>query len=301
MIPAGVTPEECRFLKIKQNGRMKVFDLFFESISAVELFLSSNPTVNRQVFTSQASINAAQSFAGPPLETAIGYCVSGYDEDYARFLELSGILRSADKVKVSSRCVEPSFVGHRPNVPAYIADAPKNMYRNRRLEAKKVINVFMQVTFDKSTTDTQILHRGILTLNLIRLLEENGYIVRFRVFEVCSVYDEIFKCEIVLKQTSEKLDPRKCYYPMCGKAFVRRVLIRIKESMPFRESWGMSYGIVAPEKYTRSIIDVGPNDIYIGTPKEMGIKGSDLYSDANAFLKAAGVSRQIRIPHYGDT
>lgn len=298
MIATGITPEECRFLEIKKHGKMKIYDLYFGSISEVEVFLSSAPTVNARVFASQASINAPQSFAGPPLPEAIAYCVGGYEENYTRFLELSGLLKSADRIKAPSRCVEPSFVGHRPNIPAYIADAPKNMYRNKRVAEKKVINVFMQVTFDKSTTDTQILHRGILTLNLIRLLEENGYIVRFRVFEVCFVYDEIFKCEIVLKQTAEKLDPRKCYYPMCGKAFVRRVLSRIKESMPFRENWHMSYGIVAHEKFTRSIINAGPNDIYIGTPKEMGITGLDLYADANAFLAAAHLSDNIRVPHY---
>lgn len=298
MIASGVTPEECRFLEIKKQGKMKIYDLYFGSISEVEVFLSSDPTVNTRIFASQASVNAPEAFAGPPLEDAIAYCVGGYDEDYTRFLELSGLLTSADRLKAPSRCVEPSFVGHRPNVPAYIADAPKNMYRNKRVSEKKVINVFMQVTFDKSTTDTQILHRGILTLNLIRLLEENGYIVRFRVFEVCTVYNEIFKCEIVLKQTAEKLDPRKCYYPMCGKAFVRRVLSRIKESVPFRENWHMSYGIVAPEKFTKSIINVGPNDIYIGTPKEMGIVGLDLYADANAFLSAAHLSDNIRVPHY---
>lgn len=300
MISRGVDPNDCRFLRMHERGRMKIYDLYFESIGAVELFLASDPPVNTYIYTSQASITASEEFAGPPLDQAVAYCVGGYNDSYPEFLQMSALLRSADTMRVPVRCVEPAFVGHRPNVPAYIADAPKNMYRTRRIAAKKVINVFMQVTFDRATTDTQILHRGILTLNLIRLLEENGYIVRFRVFEVSSVYDEVFKCEVVLKQTSEKLDPRKCYYPMCGKGFIRRVMIRIKESMPFNENWSLSYGIVTPTKFTKNLIEVGPNDIYIGTPKEMGIRGANLFDDANSFLKNAGLDKHIKIPHYGD-
>lgn len=301
MISNGVDPQDCRFLKIEHRGKMKIFDLFFDSISAVELFLANDPPVNRNIYTFQASITADEQFAGPPLAEAIAYCVGGYDQDYGRFLKLSSLLRAPDRMKVASRNVEPAFVGHRPNVPAYIADAPKNMYRTKRVAEKKVVNVFMQIPFDMSTTDTQILHRGILALNLIHLLEDNGYIVRFRVFEVSYIYNEFFKCEIILKQTSEKLDPRKCFYPMCGKGFVRRIMIRIKESMPFSENWSLGYGRVSPPDYTKSLLGVGPHDIYIGTPKEMGIKGEDLFADANAFLKTCGLDKHITIPHYGDT
>lgn len=294
----GVNPGECRFLKLERFQGYNIFNVYFNSIAEVEGFLNSNPPVNTDVFTSQMSLLAREDFAGPPLENAIAYCVGGYDADYMRFLKLSGQLQSVNTQTFVERKVESAFVGHRPNVPAYIAGEPKNMYRSVRAVEKKVINVFMQVTYDRNTTEAQILHRGILTLNLIRLLELNNYIVNFKVFELSSVRNEVFVCEVALKRPGEKIDPRKCYYPMCGKAFVRRVLMRIKESIPFRENWHMSYGMVTLENFTKKILGVGEKDIYIGTPKEMGITGTDLFADADAFIGKAGLEGKVVVPKY---
>lgn len=298
MADRGVTEEECRFLTITKQGKLTFFNMYFESISAVELFLADNPVRNSRIFITLRSETGQEVFAGPPLRDAIRYCVDGYDENYTQFLALSRQLDSVNTIRTEVRAVEPAVVGHRPNVPAYIADAPKCMYRTRRVAEKKVINVFMQITYDQRTTETQILHRGILALNLVRLLEMNGYIVHFRVFEASIVYNEVFICEVVLKKQADKLDARKCFYPMCGKGFVRRVLLRIKESMPFEENWHLSYGRVLDEKITRRILNVGEKDIYIGTPREMGIIGEDIMQDANVFLEKLGLDESIHVPRY---
>ena len=87
---------------------------------------------------------------------------------------------------------------------------------------------------------------------------------------------------------------------MCGKAFVRRILARIKESMPFKRGWGLSYGVVVDEKITKIIMDIGENDIYIGSPSEMNIKGFNIYEDADAFLKKINIGDKIVIPNYTD-
>lgn len=294
----GVKPGECRFLETKRFQGYNIYNVYFNSIGEVEGFLKSEPEVNTEVFTSQMSLIAREDFAGPPLDRAIAYCVGGYDAEYGAFLKLSHQLESVNSQTFTDRKLESSFVGHRPNVPAFIAGEPKNMYRTVRAVEKKVINVFMQVTYDRNTSENQILHRGILTLNLIRLLELNNYIVNFKVFEVSSVRNEVFVCEVALKRPGEKIDPRKCYYPMCGKAFVRRVLMRIKESIPFRENWHMSYGMVTLESFTKRILGVGEKDIYIGTPKEMGIQGIDLYADADSFLEKAGLEGKVVVPKY---
>ena len=294
----GVTPDDCRFLKTERFQGYNVYNVYFDSIGEVEHFLNANPPVNTDVFTSQMSLIAREEFAGPSLDKAIAYCVGGYDADYLKFLQMSGQLQNVNTQTFTSRKLEKSFVGHRPNVPAFVAGEPKNMYRTARAVEKKVVNVFMQVTYDRNTSEAQIMHRGILTLNLIRLLELNNYIVNFKVFELSSVRNEVFVCEVALKRPGEKTDPRKCYYPMCGKAFVRRVLMRIKESMPFRENWHMSYGMVTLENFTKKILNVGEKDIYIGTPKEMGIGGEDLFADADNFIAKAGLSGKIVVPHY---
>lgn len=294
----GVAPEECRFLTIKKHGNISIYDVVFNSVSEIQLFLGQNPPINNDVFTIIKSETADEAFAGPPLSDAIRYCVMGYQENYDQFLELEKKLESVNKARENARKVEASFVGHRPNVPAYIAGAPKTMYRTQREQEKKIINLYMNVTYDAKVTDEQIRHRGIVALNLVRLLELNGYIVNFRLFEICMVGNEAFCCEVVLKKPGEKLNTRMCYYPMCGKGFVRRVLSRIKESMPFNENWGLSYGTVLKEDYARILMEIEDKDIYIGSPTEMNIKGENIFEDADAMVEKLGIDKYVVIPKY---
>lgn len=294
----GVSPEDCRYLEISEGKNLTEYKMFFDSIGEVQSFLLADPDINSEIFYEQKSKTASVDFAGAPLKEAINYCIGGYSENYDQFLELARQLEQVNKKNVKVRKTITSFVGQRPNVPAYIAGAPKNMYRLERTEEKKLKRIWMKVTYESSTTEEQIRNRGIIALNLINLLEMNNYMVDFRLFEVCNVDNEIFRCEIELKKPGQILMPRLCYYPMCGKEFVRRVLCRIKESMPFKCGWGLSYGVVLSEEYTRMIMDFHDKDIYIGSPSEMNIKGENIYEDADTFLEKIGIGDKIVLPVY---
>lgn len=295
----GVSPEECKFLQVEHRTSYTIYNMRFGSIGEIELFLRSNPDRNRNAFAEYSSEKASIEFAGPPLEQAIRTLVDGYEENYDQFLMLAKQLESVNRKYVVSRKAESAFVGQRPNVPAYVAGAPKTMYRLRKMEAKKHINIFMNLAYTWNTSTEQIRHRGIIVLNLIRMLELNNYIVNFRAFEACIVRDEVFVCEVVLKKPGELLNPRLCYYPMCGKGFLRRILFRVKESMPFVHSWGsMNYGSILTEKYMKNILQIHDADIYIGAPIEMGIKGFNIYKDADTFFERLKLRDKIVVPVY---
>ena len=287
-----------KYLYIEKIDSDTIFRMTFRNIGQVQLFLSSDPVRNDRIFTEYKSITAETEFAGPELSQAISYCIGGYEENYDYFLKFAHQLEKINMQYTKVNRPEKSFVGHRPNVPAYIAGAPKTMYRAKRAVEKKVVNVFMNVTYPASTIETQIQHRGIIALNLIQILEMNNYIVNFRLFEISKVKREMFICEVGLKNPGEKMDPRKCYYPMCGKSFVRRVLARIKESMPFNERWGFSYGSVLVESKVRQYMNVGENDIYIGSPDDMNIKGENIFDDTDAVLEKLGLKGKIFVPDY---
>ena len=223
----GVSPEECKYLDIIESKNLTEYKMYFGSIGEVQNFLRFDPDINSEIFYEQKSKSSSVDFAGAPLEVAIQYLIGGYSENYEQFLSMARQLEQINKKKARVRKTTTSFVGQRPNVPAYIAGAPKNMYRLERTEEKKLKRIWMKVTYESSTTEEQIRNRGIIALNLINLLEMNNYMVDFRLFEVCSVDNEIFRCEIELKKPGQMLMPRLCYYPMCGKEFVRRVLCRV--------------------------------------------------------------------------
>ncbi len=301
MYGLGVSPEECMYLEIiERKSSLKEYRMHFNSIGEVQTFLSKDPDINSEIFYEQKSKTSSVEFAGAPLEESIKYCIGGYSKDYDQFLRLADQLERVNKKKARVRKTVTSFVGHRPNIPAYLADAPKAMYRLEKSEEKKLVRIWMKVTFESRTTEAQIRNRGIIALNLVKLLEMNNYMVDFRIFEVCSMESEVFRCEIMLKKAGQSLMPRLCYFPMCGKEFVRRILCRIKESMPFKDGWGLSYGVVMDEKMTRMIMDFNDSDIYIGSPSEMNIRGENIYEDADAFLKCINLSDKIVIPVYTD-
>lgn len=290
--------DECHFLKVYKENDITYYDVLFNSIAEIQRFLRDNPKRNERIFTLFRSENPDEEFAGPPLAKAIDYCLGGFTQNYDSFMELSRKLETINNGYVVGRNTETSFVGQRPNVPAYIAGAPKTMYRLSRANAKKKIRICMNVAYTGQTTEAEIINRGIIALNLISLLEKNDYIVDFRLYEVCAVGDEVFKCEVVLKRPGERLEPAVCYFPMCGKGFVRRILPRVKESMPFKGKWGLSYGMVMDEKSVRKILGLGEKDIYIGSPSDMGITGNNIYEDADSFIRHLSMDKEIRVPKY---
>jgi hypothetical protein len=300
MAKTGVTEEECPYLKVYSLKKLKVYRLFFDSMTDIEMFLLKDPPVNEESFPVMMSVRADTSFAGEPLMQSIRYCSGGYSEGLREFMQLSKHLEMANRQYVRQRVSNPAFVGSRPNVPAYVAGAPKNMYRLTRTMEKRVARINMNIAYSWDATVEQIKARGVLTLNLIRILELNNYIVDFRVFEASSEYQEMFICEVVLKKPGQRLDPGKCYYPMCGRSFQRRVISRLKESMPFKNNFGMSYGRVADEKAVKALLNMDENSFYIGTPQSMGILGKDIRQDADAFLSRLNLSDRIRVPRYLD-
>lgn len=297
-ISKGLTPEDCPYLRIDKMERMSIYKMNFSSLSQLHLFLKSNPAINRNVFYTQKSKDAPARFAGEPLDAAIDYCVGGYEKDFEMFVKLIKDIDRVNNRYIRSRKMRPSVVGSRPNVPAYVAGAPKSMYRMDRAREKKFITIFMNLAYTGNTTEAQIRNRGILTLNLIKLLENNDYGVNLKVFEACTVGSDIFAASIGLKKPGELLNAKKCYYPLCGKEFLRRVLSRVKESMPFKEKWHMSYGLLLNDQLTHTIMDIPQNAIIIKAPDEMGIRGIDIYEDADNFWKKLHLSDEIVVPDY---
>ena len=294
----GINEESRPYFKIEQRGNLTIYKLNFKSLSGLHLFLSDNPEVNTNIFYSQKSKEASVKFAGESLDQAIQYLIGGYQKDFDMFVKLR---KEIDKVNIKyerGRKVKPSVVGSRPNVPAFIAGAPKTMYRVDRAKEKKFIDIYVNLAYTNNTTESQIRNRGIMILNLVKLLESHEYGVNLKVFEACMVGREAFSASVGLKQPDELLNDKKCYYPMCGKEFVRRVLTRLKESVPFKENWHMSYGQVLNETQTRIIMDIPDDAILINAPDEMGIKGEDIYEDADAFLGKINLSKEISVPDY---
>lgn len=287
------------YLRIERNGVLSVYRLRFRSLNDIALYLERYPQVNKEIFDTQNSVRGSEAFAGAPLEKAIEYLSGGYDKAFDQFLELKKEIDRLNRRASMERRAVPSVVGSRPNVPAYIAGAPKTMYRMKSIGEKKFATIYVDLSYPSKTTEQQIMNRGILILNLVTLLERSGMGVNLKVFQSCYVGKEALHAEIDLKQPDEQLNVRKCYYPMCGKEFLRRIMARVLESLPVKENWGFSYGMLMSESMRETFLGApDPKGIYIYSPQEMGIKGKNLADDANAFLEKLELDEEISLPVY---
>ncbi|MCR4585984.1 MAG: hypothetical protein K5686_09705 [Lachnospiraceae bacterium] len=277
-----------------------IYRMDFRSLTELELYLKSEPKVNSKVFPLQKSIEMPQEFAGEKLEAAIEYCHGGYDNGLELFLKAKKELESRNGREETFRRSLPAVVGSRPHVPNFIAGTPKTMYRLDRVREKKFVDLYINLVYSGETSKEQIINRGILALNLINLYEQQGIAVNLKVFEASYVANEIFIADITLKKPGQSPNIGKCYYPLCGREFIRRLLTRVKESVPFRQNWGRGYGSVLPEELLKKCLKIGDKTLLIRSPIEMGLKGVNIYEDADIFFRQLELSEDIRLPEYGE-
>ena len=281
-------------LNIYKKDLMKIYRVRFRNMSELYMYLKDQPEVNREVFKKQASISTDVSFAGLSYDWALEYCLGGYSNEYNIALEMQKSLERYVPIKHHSCLSEKSFAGSHPNVPAFVADSPKAMFRRKRSEEKKFCTVYFNLACPVKTTRKAILHRGALALSMIKLLEAEGIGVDLRVFMSVYEHDEIFLFDISLKSPQKLLNAKKCFYPLCSREFVRRIVIRVMESVPFREpSWYPNYGMSLSSIQFRRLFDIPDSEYLISTPEEMGISGERLFEDGANMFETMGLDDNI--------
>ena len=286
------------FLVTTTGEKYIVCRILFRSLTALELYLKSDPKVNTLVFPSQKSVYMPEKFAGEPLDKAIEYCHGGYEKGFEVFLRMKKEFDAKTVHAQGFRHSVPDLIGSRPHIPNFVAGTPKTMARMDRAKERKFVKILINLAYSGETTEEQIRNRGILTLNLVTLLEQHQIGVDLYALEGSYFKNEIFLAEVRLKNPGEVINVGKCYFPLCGKEFIRRILVRVKESMPFRANWGIGYGGVLPAALLSECMKINKEDIVIGSPMEMGIEGKDIYKDAESFFAKLHLSDSIVVPEF---
>ncbi|MBQ5312215.1 MAG: hypothetical protein ILP19_09300 [Oscillospiraceae bacterium] len=287
---------ELSNLRVYKQNYMTVYRVSFRSMGELYMYLKSEPPVNNYVFQKMSSISTDVSFGGVSYDWALEYCLGGYHGEYSVLLDMQKDLERYVPIKQYSYLWEHSFAGSHPNVPAFVADSPKAMYRRRRSDEKKFCTVYFNLACPVKTKTKEILHRGALTLSLVKLLEAEGMGVDLRVFMCVYDHDEMFLFEISLKSPQEKLNAKKAFYPLCSREFLRRIVIRVMESVPLRNrSWFPNYGMAVGAEQFRNMFGIPERDFVISTPGEMGITGGSIYRDGAEMFEKMGLDENIVI------
>ncbi len=279
------------------NGSM-VYEVEFLGLNELYNFLLSNPIVNTIIFpkqVSQSNDERTMNFCKLTYEEALNYLNGGYEKNIEKLLELKRDLEVVKNFSSNKTKVIRSFTGSRVSINGFISNSPKKFYRLERLEEKKFIKINANLAFGMEDTADLVLHRGVLLKNLVDLLENNNYNVALNTFILLRREQELFYLKLHLKEINSSLFIEDIIFPLTSIAFLRRLVFRVMESVPFKEEWSKNYGIGLNDDEVKKILKLSSKDIFVGRPKRIGLKGISLKEDADTFLKYVKADKYIKV------
>lgn len=268
--------------RVYNKDDKEIIYFLFDSITELYDYLKEAETSRSFSYTRCESMSTDYGWYGTPsLEKALEFTKYGYKEDYNTFINLRDELDRYIKVDSGKSKQFNDYIGYVPDVKAYLEGNPLCMI-NRNKPARKQVDIYYNVAINGATSTKQIYNRGVITLSLIELLEKKGFSVSLNVFDLSRCGNQIFYAVFNLKNTNERANPYKLYFPLCHNSFERRIVFRLEEVAPdMSRSWTEGYGRPCDDYTIRKILELKDNDIVFPQPSEMGITGDDIVEDTN--------------------
>lgn len=264
----------------RKNG-YNVMYYRFDSISEFVDYLKNAP-VQHYAFDRLASETGSYGFTQTSsLEEALDLIKFGYHEDFEKLVQLKLKLEKYIKMSKKRNKQFNDYIGFAPDVKAYLEGNPLSML-NKKSEARKKVNVYMNTSFYGNTSKEAIFNRGAIVLSMIEILENMGFSVDLHLFEMSTVDIMMHFSDFVLKSENERMNIQKLYFPLCHPSWIRRLNFRLIEVTPdITSSWSNGYGRPSDLSTMKKVIDLDKNDIIIPTIEELNIRGENLVDDAN--------------------
>lgn len=269
----------------RKNG-YDVMHYKFYSINEFLSCLENNPICS-SIFKDPDSISGSYDFTKTnSFEEAVNLCRYGYQEDFSKLVELKIKLEKFIKLSNKRNKQYNDYVGYVPDVKAYLEGNPLSMI-NRTNPSRKKIDIYLNTSFSSDTSKNAIFNRGAIVLTIVEILENLGYSVDLHLFEMSSVNNQLHFSQFILKPETERINPKKLYFPMCHPSWVRRLNFRlIEETSDATEiGWATGYGTPSKIQTIKKIIDLNENDIVIPTIDELNINGCDIIKDTNSVFE----------------
>lgn len=167
--------------------------------------------------------------------------------DYAESEELMGAgykegLNNLNKCKtvkinhttnIRKNIPQTGIVGYAPHVPNAIAGVPQSMISSQRIEQKaKVLTIVYDCGAHAKVKAERFVTAGRHMLDLVQMLELQGYRVRVDIQEAFCTHKEKAICRITVKNHRQPINPLKISYLMLHPSFFRRQGFKWLETVP---------------------------------------------------------------------
>jgi hypothetical protein len=251
----------------------------FGNLYDIYNYIKSQPAINSDIFYDLKSIRGSTSAAGLPFDDALEDLNNSEDVDFTRFIKMVKDIVQVKKGKTHKYVTDYTVAGGQLDTVLYSVGEPLCYEVVDKISTPKYINIYSTLAYSNVTSKYQVFNRAIVMLGIINAIEKRGYSVRLNSFEMVINDDEIVNIILDVKQHGKSTNLRTLYKSSCRVEFLRRILFRILETMPVETSWGIDYGAPCTKEFVQKVLNLSKNDIYFGTPQELGIGGGDLQSD----------------------
>lgn len=128
---------------------------------------------------------------------------------------------------------QAGIVGYAPHVPNAIAGVPQSMISSQKIEQRaKVLTIVYDCGADCSVKAKSFVKAGRNILDLVMMLELQGYRVRVDIQEAFCTYTERAICRITVKNHRQPINPLKISYLILHPSFFRRQGFKWLETVP---------------------------------------------------------------------
>ena len=282
------------------NTTVKYYLTRFSSLYELYDYLKSKPIINKKAFPSLDSRTGDPEWAGVEYDQALEDLIKREDDNYYDFLNLVRDVANLKKSYSSEHKKVYSVAGGHVNNRLFAVGEPKCYEVTKRVKNTNFITVHFALSYPGSTEDNHIFNRAVILISLIEALEKRGYNIDINAFEMSRYEDEIVNNVVVLKKRNAKINLHTLYKASYKKEFLRRILFGVLETLDVQNPWSTSYGKSCKEAVVRQILRIEKNDIYFGTPKELGIEGDNLEEDFNTVLKKLKLDDNFDVKELND-
>ena len=276
------------------------FLIRFDNLFEIYDFLKGDYVINRNIFHELSSENGEYKFAGIPYEDAVEDLINFNEDGYTDFLNLVKELANVKAGDIHEYELQKTLAGGHLNIPAYSVGSPLCYETYRKVKRPKYVSIHASLSYPWYTNKKQVLNRALILVSIINALERNGYEVNLNTFELSDEYKELLNIVVNVKQYGRKTNLQTLYKTNCHVEFLRRILFRILEATSVTCDWADGYGHTCSEIFARKVLNIGKDDIYFGTPDDLGIKGKDLSKDFNSCLETLNLNNKFNVRQISD-
>ena len=272
-----------------------VYKFIFNGLTGLYNYLKSNPEINKNVFGREmASINNDCSFAGKPYNQALEQLINSNDQDYRNFLTIS-TKSQVKNLKRGAKFQSTNSVAGGIVRPHALAVGDIKAYTTTKIiKTNSVVNIHAITNYLGYTTSDQVYNKAVILTNIIHALEKRGYKVNVNAFSASEVCGEIIDVDLNIKRNNAGVNYQALYRALCNVEFLRRIIFRVRETSDVKGDWS-GYGRTISEKFAREYLKIDKDDLYFGTPSELGISGNDISSDFENAVSKLGLDGMIDV------